>query len=311
MDILFADRDIRNPLDDKKLIEATESAGCVVYMVTSSVVEGNLKWIKPFPELVDAAAELGHVDVEPSVDGIVRQVKLSRNINGETFLAFGLEVVQTYLNKKNGGELYRRNLRIPDNKIYINFTGEVFEQISYCKVLKGNFSSNYFKDKIVLVGCIARGIVDEKSIPLSCILSGVEIHANIVHTILTDNYIISLTMVPLILIILTLGLVTGMIIRGIRVKRDTIIALLLLTGIIVINFLLFSYFKVHLALVPLLLIVILVPMVIIMGRVFWVEKKLNRRVVEFFMGENKRVGMEEQVETITRLTRQSTRLSPP
>jgi len=52
--------------------------------------------------------------------------------------------------------------------MYINFAGSRFEQISYCKVLKKEESpSDYFKDKIVLVGCPARGIGDEKSTPFS------------------------------------------------------------------------------------------------------------------------------------------------
>ncbi|MEW6096861.1 MAG: ATP-binding protein [bacterium] len=162
----------------------------------------------------------------------------------------------------------------------------------YYRVLREEFPADYFKDKIVLVGCRARGIGDEKLTPFSKYLgisSGVEIQANIINTILRGNYII-------------FGLVTGFLIKGVKIKYDTIMTGLILAGIILISFLIFTCLHIHLPIVPLLLTVTLVFIGIVIVKVFTVEHKLHKKVVEFFKGSRKDEGMEEAVETIAKLT---------
>lgn len=308
MDILFAEPDIRNPLEDMKLIEVTKSCGDVIYLVTWDSIGGKLKWIEPFSQLAQPAAGLGHGNVEISEDGIVRQVKLAQDIRGKRFFAFGLEIVRNYLKIDKINDLEDTfavgNLKLP-RIMYINFAGARFEQISYYKVLKGEFPSDYFRDKIVLVGCIARGIGDENLIPFSkysAPSSGVEVHANIIQTILSENYVFPLNKISVILIILILGLVMALFIKGGKIEYDILMTIFILVGIIFISFLLFTHLNIHLPIVPLLLTVTLASMGILLGKIFTVEHKLHKKIVEIFKDSRKKEGMEDAVETIARLT---------
>lgn len=311
MDILFAEPDMRNPSEDRKLTAATKAAKSIVYLVTYDSIGEEMRWIEPFPELADSAAGLGHGNVIPSADGVVRQVGLAQDIRGERFFAFGLELVRNYLKAEKIIELKNAfavgNLRVPKEIMYINFASTRVKQISYYKVLRGEFPANYFQDKIVLVGCTARGMGDEKLTPFSKyagISNGVVVQANIINTILNGNYIVPLNKIAVILIILILGLVIALFIKGERIMYNTIIAVVILLGIIHISFLLFTYLHIHLPIVPFLLTVPLVFMWIVIEKIFTVEHKLHQKLVEFFKGSQKKTGMEEAIETIAKLTRE-------
>ncbi|MDI6782147.1 MAG: CHASE2 and HATPase_c domain-containing protein [bacterium] len=305
MDILFAEPDMRDPLNNRALVDVTKAAGCVIYMVTCDTIEGYLKWIKPFPELARISAGLGHTNVELSKDGVVRQVRLIEDIKHERFFAFGLEIVRNYLGINKIGDLRNRGLRIPGRIMNINFSGSRFESISYSKVLAGEFPSDYFKDRIVLIGCVAKGAGDEKSTPFHTISNGIEVQANIVQNILTGNHIISSNKIFVIIIIFLLGMGTGILIEGLRlrIRYDTAIALLLLIVMVVISFLLFIYFRIHLPLSPLLLTLIFVSMGIILDRIFGVEQKINENMFEFLKTRPEREGMDDQIEVMGRFTR--------
>ncbi|MBI4778267.1 CHASE2 domain-containing protein [Candidatus Desantisbacteria bacterium] len=311
MDILFAEPDRQYPLGDRRLIEATTAARCVSYLLTCGDIEGDLKWIQPFPELAKAAAGLGYGNIEVSSDGIVRQVSLVQEIRDNRFFAFGLEIVRNYLKVDKIHELEDTfavgDLRVPKRIMYINFGGTRFEQISYYKVLKEKFPVNYFKDRIVLVGSVAKGLTDEKSTPFSKdlnIISGVEVQANIIKNILNQSYIVPLSRIAIILLIFILGLITALLIKGAKIEHDVIITLSILAGIILISFLSFSYLYLQLPVVPLLLTVALVATGVMLAKVLIVEHKLHEKILEFFKGSRNEEDMGEQVEAIAMLTRE-------
>ncbi len=261
--------------------------------------------------MAEVSAGLGDGNVEASGDGIVRQVGLVQDISGKRFFAFGLEVVRNYLKVDKITDLENAfavgNLMVPGGIMSINFAGSRFGQISYYKVLKGEFPTDYFKDKIVLVGCSARGMGDEKSIPFSKYIglsNGVEIQANIIKTILSGNHIVPLNKITVILLILILGLVMSLLIKGAKIRDDILRTISILAGIILISFLLFTYWHIHLPIVPLLLTVILVSMGIGLEKILSVEHKLHKKIFELFKGSQKEEGIEESVETIARLTRE-------
>ncbi len=311
MDILFVEPNIENFSQDRRLIEATKASGNVVSLVTWGSNRGELQWIEPFSQLAEVSAGLGHGNAEDSVDGIVRQVELVQDISGKRFYTFGLEVARNYLKVDKIHDLVNAfavgNLRVPRGIMYINFAGSRFDKISYYRVLRGEFPADYFKDKIVLVGCTARGMGDEKSIPFSKysgLSNGVEIQANIIKTILNESYIVPIKKTAIILIILILGLIMSLLIRGVKIKDDILMTISILAGIILISFLLFAFLHVHLPVVSLLLTVLLVSTGIGLAKILSVEHNLHKKIIELFKGSQKEEGMEDAVETIARLTRE-------
>ncbi|MBI4777424.1 CHASE2 domain-containing protein [Candidatus Desantisbacteria bacterium] len=310
LDVLLAEPERRRPVDDKKLIQATKASSRVVYLVACNFIDKKPEWLKPFPKLAQAAARLGHGELESPTDGVMRRVRMAREIKGERFYAFGLEIVRNYLGIGKIVELESSfalgNLRLPKRPMYINFVGSRYEQISYSRVLSGKFPSNYFKGKIVLVGATAKGMMDEKLTPFSKGIpttSGIEIHANIVQTILEESYITLLNKFGIIVLILLLSLCTAILIQGLTRIRNEIMAItLMIANIAIVCFLAFYYLHLHLPFIPFAMVMLLVTISIIFWKIFLVERKLIEKILEFFNVVQKKEDMAEQVEAIAEFT---------
>jgi signal transduction histidine kinase len=311
MDVLLSEPEHRCPVDDKSLIQATKASNRVVYLVACSFIEGKPRWLKPFPELAQSTKGLGHGELESPADGVMRRVRMASEIKGERFYAFGLEIVRNYLwPSKKIVELKSSfalgDLRLPNRPMYINFVGSRYEQISYSKVLSNEFPTNYFKEKIALVGATAKGMGDEKLTPFSKgipTISGIEVHANIVQTILDQNYITPLNKALIIVLLLLLSLCTAILIQGLRRIKDEIIAIaLIIANIAIVCFLAFYYLHLHLPFIPFVMVMLLVTISIILWKIFLVEKKLTEKILEFFNVVQKKGDMAEQVEAIAEFT---------
>ncbi len=181
------------------------------------------EWLRPLPALASAAKALGHAHVAPAIDGIVRSIQLSKADDRATRLwAFSLAVVQAAdftaspaikpEIKEEAGRLQFGNYQIPvtdetavisaagvtvirGNEMLINFIGPTgsFKTVSFADVLEGKVTADAFKNKIVLIGATAESMGDSRVVPFMHFRSerreggqempGVEIHANIIHSI--------------------------------------------------------------------------------------------------------------------------------
>ena len=202
MDILF---EATSPDDD--LIEATAEAGNVIYPLLAVLPEHAGLGIIPARLLIEpplalqsSAAGLGTVNVLPDGDGVVRRVPLVIQQDDRLVETFGLQVLRLYLElppeppgELNTGLFIAGPLTIPVDRwgrMVIRFAGEpgAFPTVSYADVLSGTVPPETFQDKIVLVGQLdVTGGGDIYIVPTSHggrEMSGVEIQANIIHTIL-------------------------------------------------------------------------------------------------------------------------------
>ncbi len=95
----------------------------------------------------------------------------------------------------------------------INYAGgfKAFRYISFYDVLEQRIPKEYFAGKIVLVGTSLPGLFDLRSVPFQAAFPGVEIHANILHTLLTGNFVQKFSVQQNFIIIAVLGVITGMI----------------------------------------------------------------------------------------------------
>lgn len=164
--------------------------------------------LRPTPVLRDAVESLGYVNVFPDVDGKVRRQLSLVQSGEETELSLSLATFLIYLGippaansqllVSEGTKLSITPALTPDRKLYVgegglwlqNFFGAAgrFPVISMKDVLEGEVEPATFQGKIVLVGLInASGSADRYPVPIGIgnrVMSGVEIQANAIETLL-------------------------------------------------------------------------------------------------------------------------------
>lgn len=262
MDVGFFEPDRRDPRNDEELIAATKEAGDVVLTMITERLErdGQVSLIRlePLPELKAAAAATGHAHIEMSSDGIVRKVHLAYRMADATYWGLGVEVVRRYLDLGESdvrplgdGVLGLGDIRIPvtsappgigpsegrviaDYEMNIGYAGDrdTFTYVPVHELLEDRLPSDFFAGKIVLYGGDAQGLFDDHMTPFSVTrtpMPGVEIQANIIHTILEQNFI---RRAPLWL----LGVVTfvfALLVAAMYQYFDTRLAVLLMVMLIV------------------------------------------------------------------------------
>jgi len=160
--------------------------------------------IKIFRELND----IGLVNIVLDDDGVLRRSYLKNTYNDQYYLDSAILIAEKFL-----GENISKTLETKENTYFINYFSEPFsyKQISFIDVLDGNFTPDYFENKIVLVG-----VTDLKQTQDAYItpkdrktpMPGVEIRANAIQTILDQKFLVeqSTTSQIIVLIILITAL---------------------------------------------------------------------------------------------------------
>ncbi len=163
------------------------------------------------PELQQSSASSGHFNPMVDFDGRVRRVPMLAEYDGAYYESLSLAMVRTLLgypkvlpgfaeNKASGYsglewlELITAGgkLKIPvdsDVATYVPYRGKQgsFRYISIADVLHERTDPLLLKDKIVLLGTTAPGLMDMRSTPVSEVYPGVEVHANMISGILDQN----------------------------------------------------------------------------------------------------------------------------
>ncbi|MGM0562726.1 MAG: CHASE2 domain-containing protein [Pseudomonadota bacterium] len=160
------------------------------------------------PPLQEAAASGGFFD-NPRVDedGIFRRVPLLQVYEGELYESLALGItrmalgfpalsVETYTGGADYSEIESISLgehhRIyvdPESSLLVPYRGPQgsFPYVSAADVLTERADPEILKDKIVLLGTSAPGLLDLRSTPVEKNYPGVEVHANIISGILDDR----------------------------------------------------------------------------------------------------------------------------
>ena len=163
-------------------------------------------------EILQSSARSGGYFDNPFVDadGVFRRVPLVQAYQGYLFASLALATTQGYLDtasielaveaqgSKGGKEYYALEaLHLKDYEIPVDANGAVFvpyrgrqgsfPYVPAHKVLDGSADAAQLKDKIILIGTSAPGLLDLRSTPVQNIYPGVEVHANIISGILDDR----------------------------------------------------------------------------------------------------------------------------
>jgi CHASE2 domain-containing sensor protein len=256
IDILF------DEVGDPALTDALRSADNVVLAsvgifaekADAGAIPAQVMLTSP-PTLQSAASGEGIVNAIPDSDGVIRKTPLLIKKDGETKEALSLQLLRRYSDleetpvSKENNELRIGSLRIPVDqweRVTIRFIGapNSFQTVSYKDVLNGIVSPQFFQGKIVLVGQMNfTGGSDLHDVPTThgiARMSGVEIQANILQTILDGNFLREQTLLGTISLIFLMSFLGGIILFRLRFRQGIPALFLVEGGYILYAFVLFD-----------------------------------------------------------------------
>ena len=297
-DVLFADQSA----DDPGFADAIARAGNVVLPVVGvepmpsnqpEVVYRD--FLSPTTVLYDASASIGHANVVPDGDGVIRRIPLiAADARGDIYPALSLAMLFNFFETPlpqdyviQGGSLHLLDRDIPvDGKarMRINFVDKPgsFNRLSYADVIEGNFDPNVVKYKIVLIGMTATGEPDSWVTPVSAEkMYGVEIYANAMDTILKQRFLVESSSRATALIVLLIVAIMSIVLPLVRLRWGTLLPIALFLGYGVAVFMYFDKGYILNILYPLLTLPIIYFTVVIC-RVF--AAQADRREINQLFG---------------------------
>jgi len=208
LDVLFVEA---SETDDPLLSQAlARSQRACLPMAVQAQGQNGARWgeLLPHPSLAGSAAGIGHVNLIPDDDGIIRKAPLAIHIAERRWTHLVLCMLETSgiivhgsqgVDKTDSPSTASASGRIDGDdglkatQINLSFPGEqgAFRTVSYIDVLNGETPSGFLKDRLVLVGMTADGQGDRHIVasPRATPLPGVEIQAALMDTLLSDRAI--------------------------------------------------------------------------------------------------------------------------
>ncbi|MGJ4955856.1 CHASE2 domain-containing protein [Bradyrhizobium sp. HKCCYLRH2015] len=166
-----------------------------------------IPFMEPFPGLLrnvpvieHAAAGRGLFTIPPERDGIIRRVPMIMRAQDVTMLALSFEMLRVltatdtvFVKAEEGGitSLGLRGFQIPtdgNGKIWVHYANhDPSIYVSAIDVLEGRVSPEKIARKLILIGPSAIGLNDIKTTPVYSAMPGVEVHAQVLESVLTGS----------------------------------------------------------------------------------------------------------------------------
>ncbi|TES94496.1 MAG: adenylate/guanylate cyclase domain-containing protein [Candidatus Cloacimonadota bacterium] len=197
----------------------------------------------PTKTLIEGVKDIGVVNTDSDIDGLIRKIPLFYKYRNETYPSFSFIIflhslrldakkIKIIPNKYVSIGKYR----IPVDKevrMLINFLGRPFSfrYISFYDVLTKRVGSGFFKGKIVLIGSSAVALSDLKPTPVSRnLMPGAEIHANGLYTLMNKGFINYPGIPVTLLLILTLSIITSYLASKLKPWLSLILIIIVFIG---------------------------------------------------------------------------------
>ena len=147
-----------------------------------------------------AAAGRGLFSINPERDGIIRRVPVVMNAQGQLVPTLTMDMLRVVTN--SGAILVRtdeagvRAAAVPGLEVPTDLNGQFWvhfnkhdaqRYVSATDVLHGRVDPDRLRGRLVLIGTSAVGLLDVKTTPVEPTMPGVEIHAQILESILTKS----------------------------------------------------------------------------------------------------------------------------
>lgn len=258
------------------------------------------------PILQSAAAGAGHFNPIVDFDGISRRVPLLAEYQGAYYEALSLAVVRALQGFPpvvpgiaDAGADYaglewlelpgaHDSLRIPvDENVaaLIPFRGSQgsFSYVSATDILKDRVAVDRLKDRIVLVGTTAPGLMDMRATPVATVYPGVEVHANLIAGMLdgTVKYRPDYLLAADLLQVLVAGAIMVFVLPLLSPLLATLLGLVVVSALSGINIALWSVGNLVMPIADVLALVILLY-ALNMSWGYFVESKTKRQFTELF-----------------------------
>ncbi len=212
------------------MFEKSDFQGKAVQFLTATGYGGNLKALQA------SAMGAGHFTPSLDRDGVVRRVPMLLRYGDKYYGSLSLEIVRRALGVDAVTTRFEKPLfeargyaglewlmlgkfGVPVDKnvrTLVPYRGGrgSFHYVSATDVLKGAADPNILKDRIVLVGTSAPGLLDLRATPMDTAYPGVEVHANLIAGILNGKTLEfpAYTMGAEVLLLVAVGL--GMMLAG-------------------------------------------------------------------------------------------------
>lgn len=259
LDILFTEPKA-DPREDRALAEAIKEAGNVILAAENTAVESafgpRMTMSLPLPLIRENALGYGPVNLVTDPDGIVRRAHIALHFQDRLHLHFAYKIYQAIVGKEiTVGE------QISTVPTLINFRGAAgsYPVVPYYRILRDEIDPAFFRNKIVLVGSFAPSLHDLFPTPFSASqpTAGVEIQANFVETLVTNNPLTPFPGWGHTTIFFFLSVITIWVSFHFKPLRAFVVVLLLAGGYVLTTLYLFSSLQLWLPLVPSLLGIIL------------------------------------------------------
>lgn len=168
--------------------------------------------VTTLPEIAEAAAGSGAIDVQPEADGVIRRPSLLIAYGGEIYPSLAIETLRvaqgasTILIKAAGAsgvEAFGANTGIsevkvgdfivetdPRGRIWLYDTGPVpARSVPAWQIMTGTAAADRITGHIVLIGTSAAGLKDVRASPLDPVAAGVTLQAQVIEQILLGSFL--------------------------------------------------------------------------------------------------------------------------
>ena len=268
------------------------------------------------PQFQASAMSAGLFNPVVDLDGVVRRVPLLSQYNDEYYEALSLAMFRAllgspkvepgYPNEKGSGILTKgytgmewielkageRTFRIPVDKTasaLVPYRGRggpgenSFRYISLGDIWTGKVDKALLKGKIAIWGTTAPGLLDLRSTPVGEAYPGVEIHANLLSGMLSQNFKEkpAYTVGAEVLLLLLGGLILAVLMPFLSPVRATLVALVSAILIIGLNYLIYTQADIVLPLASSLLMTVAL-FTLNMAYGYFVESRSKRQFTELF-----------------------------
>ena len=169
-----------NPMDDQHLGEAMGQFDRIAAPVSLFSYAGEPIGVTMPIGSVARNASLGQIVQTPDSDGVVRQTALNIKDKNGTSWPLLTSLLIDKANRDESNALFRIPFNVPKGR---------YVTLPYWSVLNHQVPEGFLQDKYVLIGATAQGLGDQRVTPVSGekgTVAGIEIHANILDTLLND-----------------------------------------------------------------------------------------------------------------------------
>lgn len=219
-DVIFSEPS--TAFDDGAFEEAIRKSGRVYLPVILEPQAEEKIWIRSLPSLESHAKAVGHINVTPDPDGIIRRIRPFLEYEEKKFPHLALQVAFDNLGREVPDF---QNPPFPlDSKgnLLVNWAGrwkETFQHYSYLDLLRSFealqagkeplISPERIRGKICLIGLTATALSDIKPIPLESAYPSVGVNANVINSLLTQRFIKPASLGTNLLCLLGIGLLAS------------------------------------------------------------------------------------------------------